>query len=113
MEDDFILYTDSQIQISQMPPSPENHILRFLEQPVTVHTIPRGCLREYATTPRDKIEQKMRNANGGMVEDAGERGISAEALGFVIAQDYIHEERRYQEEADLAMSIRETSKVDR
>ena len=86
------LYEDSQIKIDYLPGSIEDHTL--LIKPDGEYILPQGCLREFATTSRDKIEMKIRTLNELIVCDAVGQRLDIDSLGLAIAQAYIEEERR-------------------
>jgi hypothetical protein len=99
------LYQDSEIKIEMHPRSHEDHLLYLCSwgEEELNFIIPRGCLRELATTPRDRLELKMRNLNSDMVEIAFSRGLTPDSLGLAIAQAYIEDERRIQ---NIASSLK-------
>jgi hypothetical protein len=101
------LYKDPQISIEPKPESPEDfflYLFRDSKEECKRYAIPKGCLREIATTPRDGLELKIRAINESMVSYANEKGISIEALGLAIAQAYIEERKRYENYATAIRS---------
>jgi hypothetical protein len=96
-----LLYRDFEMTIDALPNSPEDHYITFhtIGHKDCRYIIQRGVLRELATTSRDGLGSKMMTSNESMVRDAKERGLSVDALGVAIAQAFLEEDRRYQEEA--------------
>ncbi|MBS3078562.1 hypothetical protein J4218_00395 [Candidatus Pacearchaeota archaeon] len=105
MNENFVLYEDPQIRVRVNERSPEDHYLDLLGggKEEREYIIPRGCLRELATTTRDRFPLKIDTLNWIMLNDANERGLTADSIGFALAQAYIESERRYQ---DVASSMR-------
>jgi hypothetical protein len=98
MEQNPILYQDRDMRVEHHPTSHEDHLLFLLSNggEELQYIIPRGCLREFATTSRDRLELAMRCMNGDMVDEAERRGLSVDSLGLGMAKAYIENERRYQ-----------------
>lgn len=93
-----VLYADSDIRIEHHPISYEDHLLFLLREGEELqYLIPHGCLREFATTSRDRLGLAMASLNRDMVNEAGRRGLSIDSLGLAIAKAYIEIERRYQD----------------
>ena len=101
------LYQDPDISIEPMLSSPEDFIFYFRDskEECPHYIIPKGCLRDIATTPKDKLEAKIMDVNYLMVKHAHERGIDIVSLGLAIAQAYIEERKRYE---NYATSIRDS-----
>ena len=95
MNDKNPLYEDPDIRIEVMHHNSKGHCLYLLGNgEESQYIIPRGVLSEFATTPRDALESKMRNFNEPMVVDAIRRRLSVDSLGFAMAQACSEEERR-------------------
>lgn len=96
------LYQDTDMEIGVTPDSPQDHYIRFIGggfEPVK-HLIPGGCLEDLATTQRGRFESKISNINGSIIIDALSRGLTIDSLGMGIAQAYIEQEKRYQNDLD-------------
>lgn len=95
MNDNKPLYEDPDIRIEHHPRSHEDHLLYLKRNGEELnYIIQRGILREIARTPRHEVEEIMRRINEIMVQDARQRGLSVDSLGYAIAQAYIEDERR-------------------
>lgn len=113
MPEETPLYEDSAIRITPMPRNPQEHFIYFhncrdeethplMQKPrVSRYLIPRGCLKEFATTSRDGLLRKLKNLNEDMVHDALSRGLSSEALGLAMTQAYNEEERCYRDSVHI------------
>lgn len=89
------LYEDLDIKIDHHPSSHEDHLLYLLRGGEEMnYLIQRGILRTFATTPRHEVGEIMNRVNSFMVEDARQRGLSIDSLGYACAQAYIEDERR-------------------
>lgn len=95
IEDQQPLYEDPDIRIEHHPTSHEEHLLSLLSRGEEMnYIIQRNVLRTFATTPRHEVGGIMRRVNEGMVEDARQRGLSVDSLGYACAQAYIEQEKR-------------------
>ena len=91
------MYEGSNIRIEHHPTSHEDHLLFLCSRGEELqYLIPHGCLREFATTSRDRMGLAMRCMNSDMVDEAERRWLSVDSLGLAMAKTYIEEERRYQ-----------------
>ena len=90
-------YEDPELKIANSPYSFQDHTLYFIQsgQEEGRYIIPRGCLEEFATTPRDRLELKLITMNETLVLHAIQRGLTIDSLGMAFAQAYIEQERRY------------------
>jgi len=85
-----LLYEDEKLKIDYFN-FIEDHLLVIGEED---YVIPRGVLKELATTPRGSIEQKLDNFNKNILFELNKNQIGVDGLHVAICQAHIEEERR-------------------
>jgi hypothetical protein len=96
------LYQDSQIRIvTSKDNSREQHLQLLRSNGILAreYKIPKGSLRDIATTPRDKLPDKLYNILDRLIGvDALSLGLNIDSVGLAIAQAYIKYEEHLQDE---------------
>lgn len=97
------LYGDRQLKITYLLDqkgkitSIEDHELWILDANAQTqrYILPRSTLKEFARTPRDKLEQRLENLHPGIyLTLRNKTSLTIDSIGVAIAQAYIEELRR-------------------
>jgi len=87
------LYADAMLKVTIAEP-PEEHLLWIKKRNWTTYVIPRNCLREFALTPRARLESKLDTFNPEIMYNLREKGLTADSVHVAFCQAYIEDERR-------------------
>jgi len=92
------LYEDPQLMITNFG-STDEHLL-FVNEKIGEQInfiIPRGCLKEFAETPRGELERKLHDVNPLVIAELKQERIDVDYIHIALCQAYIENQRRYAE----------------